>query len=232
MPTRQRRTSPRTWSTGSTTSVPWPRHGRRRSGFGQVSGMSWRWWCGPGSTRRQRRGRWAFPWAQCDPGCHVPGRTCERRVIPRPHGNATAGADRYRAATQPWPGPDRRHVMSADRRRDENAVADVARLLPTPPGRDLPASRNHALKELVLSEITPTRGTVHDHAPRRRRLRRAVLLPALGAVVAATAVGVVVGVNRPAPAPAPALPGTTADSPAVRLLARVAAVADKRPSPA
>ncbi|RSM37695.1 hypothetical protein DMA12_35760 [Amycolatopsis balhimycina DSM 5908] len=125
--------------------------------------------------------------------------------------------------------------MSADHRRDENAVADVARLLPTPPGRALPASRNHALKELVLSEITPTRNTVYN-APRRRLLRRAVLLPALGAVVAATAVGVVVGVNRPTPAPAPAPaaapPGAPAESPAVQLLARVAAVAGKGPSPA
>lgn len=122
--------------------------------------------------------------------------------------------------------------MSADHRRDENAVADVARLLPTPPGRALPASRNHALKELVLSEITPTRNTVYN-APHRRRLRRAVLLPALVAVVAATAVGVVVGVNRPSPPPAPAAapPGATADSPAVQLLVRVAAVAGKGPSP-
>ncbi|MEU4526215.1 CU044_5270 family protein [Amycolatopsis sp. NPDC024027] len=120
--------------------------------------------------------------------------------------------------------------MSTDHRRDENIVTDVARLLPTPPRRDLPASRRHAVKELVLSEITPTRGTVDDDAPRRRRLRRRVLLPALGTVVAAAAVGVVVAVNRPAPAPVP--PDATADSPAVRLLARVAAVADKRPSPA
>ncbi|MBE8525429.1 CU044_5270 family protein [Amycolatopsis sp. H6(2020)] len=121
--------------------------------------------------------------------------------------------------------------MSADRRRDENAVADVARLLPKPPGRALPASRNHALKELVLSEITPTRDTVYN-APVRRRLRRTVLLPALGVVVAATAVGVVVAVNRPTSAPAAAPPAATADSPAVQLLARVAAVADKGPSPA
>ena len=123
--------------------------------------------------------------------------------------------------------------MSADHKRDENAVADVARLLPTPPARALPASRTHALKELVLTEITPTRSTVHD-APRRRRLPRAVLLPALGAVVAATAVGVVVGVGRPTPAPAPAAapPGAPAEPPAVRLLARVAAVADSGSSPA
>ncbi|MDX3193687.1 CU044_5270 family protein [Streptomyces sp. MN03-5084-2B] len=125
--------------------------------------------------------------------------------------------------------------MSADHKRDENAVADVARLLPTPPARALPASRTHALKELVLTEITPTRSTVHD-APRRRRLPRAVLLPALGAVVAATAVGVVVGVGRPTPAPAPAPaaapPGAPAEPPAVRLLARVAAVADSGSSPA
>ncbi|WIX93431.1 CU044_5270 family protein [Amycolatopsis sp. DG1A-15b] len=122
--------------------------------------------------------------------------------------------------------------MSTDHRRDENIVTDVARLLPTPPRRDLPASRTHAVKELVLSEITPTRGTVHNDTPRRRHLRRTVLLPALGTVVAAAAVGVVVAVNHPTPAPVPVPPAATADSPAVRLLARVAAVADKRPSPA
>ena len=120
--------------------------------------------------------------------------------------------------------------MSADHGRDENVAADIARLLPTPPRRDLPASRNHALKELVMSEITPIRDTARNDAPRRKHLRRAVVLSALGAVVAATAVGVVVAVNRPTPAPAP--PGATGDSPAVQLLARVAAAADRQPSPA
>jgi hypothetical protein len=58
--------------------------------------------------------------------------------------------------------------MSAEHGRDENVAADVARLLPTPPRRDLPTSRNHALKELVMSEIEPIRDTAHNDAPHRK----------------------------------------------------------------
>jgi hypothetical protein len=130
--------------------------------------------------------------------------------------------------------------MSANHGRDENVAADVARLLPTPPRRDLPTSRDHALKELVMSEITSIRDTAHNDAPHRKRLRRAVLLSALGAVVTATAVGAVIVANRPAPAsapvpaPAPALApsAATAASPAVQLLARVAVAVEERPAPA
>ncbi|GAA2420948.1 hypothetical protein [Nonomuraea africana] len=77
--------------------------------------------------------------------------------------------------------------MNADE-RDE-----LARLLPLPEERDLPAARRLHLKEFVMTEIH------HDVKPKRRLLRPAVLAPALAAAAAlAVAVPAVLGGGSPA----------------------------------
>jgi len=77
-------------------------------------------------------------------------------------------------------------------------VAELARLLPAPAERDLPAGRQQALKEYLMSELRLA-GTAPAGRPAPRRRRRpAIIIAAAGAAaVAAAATALAAGlVNR------------------------------------
>jgi hypothetical protein len=103
-----------------------------------------------------------------------------------------------------------------DRRRD---LAEMARLLPDPAGRDLPAGRHLVLKEHLMSEVRAT-----ERPPARMPATRRHRKPAIvAAAAAAAALGVVLALlPRSTPGASPA---------AMRLLAKIAAAAGAQPSP-
>jgi hypothetical protein len=114
-------------------------------------------------------------------------------------------------------------------------ITELARLLPVPPERELPAGREHILKEHLMSEFRKT-GTVTGvaappAAARHQRRKRRVLVAATGAGVAAAAavaIGLAVPGSRPAPPPA----GGQVSATAAALLAKVADAAARQPVPA
>jgi hypothetical protein len=109
--------------------------------------------------------------------------------------------------------------MNADdaRRRD---LAELARLLPDPAGRELPADRQLVLKEHLMSEVRTTgRPPASTPATRRRRRKPAIIVAA--AVAAAVAITLAL-LPRSTPGASPA---------AMRLLAKIAAAAGAQPSP-
>ena len=109
--------------------------------------------------------------------------------------------------------------MNADHPRRGDG-AELARLLPAPAERELPAGRQHTLKEHLISELrlaaTPAAGR-----PATRRGRTAVILIAAGAAALAAALVVAL------------LPATTpgASPAAARLLAKIATAAARQPAP-
>lgn len=110
--------------------------------------------------------------------------------------------------------------MNADdaRRRD---LAELARLLPDPAGSELPASRQHALKEHLMSEVRMAVRAPAGTPPRHRRRKLAAVAAAAAATAAACAVVLaLLSGNTPGASPA-----------AVRLLARIATAAAAQPSP-
>jgi hypothetical protein len=117
-------------------------------------------------------------------------------------------------------------VKDDDMRRG-GEIAELARLLPVPGERDLPAGREQILKEHLMSEIRTT-DTVTGAARRkhRQRGRRRVLVAATGAGVAA-AVAVTIGLTVPGSQPAPGQVPTTAAA----LLAKVADAAARQATP-
>jgi hypothetical protein len=109
--------------------------------------------------------------------------------------------------------------MNADdpRRTD---MAELAQLLPVPAERDLPAGRQHTLKEHLMSElrlaVSPPAGR-----PATRRRKPAIAIGAAGAAALAAALVLTL------------LPGNTpgASPAAMRLLAKIATTAARQPSP-
>jgi len=110
--------------------------------------------------------------------------------------------------------------MNADdpRRKD---MAELARMVPAPAERELPAGRQRTLKEHLMSELrlaaSPPAGR-----PATRRRKPAIVIAAAGAAALAAAIVLIL------------LPGNTsgASPAAVRLLARIATAAAAQPSPA
>ena len=111
--------------------------------------------------------------------------------------------------------------MNADGTRGRD-MAELARLLPAPAERDLPAGRQRALKEHLMSELrlagSPPAGRP---APRRRRKPTIIIAAAGAAALAAAATALTL------------LPGNTSGSSpaAVRLLAKIATAAAQQPAP-
>src|SRR5216684_2310732 len=134
---------------------------------------------------------------------------------------------------------------------NDHEITELARLLPAPDGRDLPAGRKRILKEHLMTELRSPTGRPHPARPRRRprprprhRPRRRVLL-AVGAGLAAGAVAVAaVAGTHPQPRTQPrtqpaAQPGTqpgakasAAPVTAATLLVRIARAAASQPTPA
>lgn len=123
---------------------------------------------------------------------------------------------------------------------DAREAADLAKLLPRLAEHDIPATRQQAIRQHLLAEISTADATARQRiigVPAHRRVisaamarslirwpGRRVLLLALPAVVAGTAAAVMVSLlTRSAPAINPA---------AVRLLDKIAAAASREPAPA
>jgi hypothetical protein len=109
--------------------------------------------------------------------------------------------------------------MSADDPRRD--TAELARLLPAPAERDLPAGRQHTLKEHLMSELRLAGSPPAGRPATRRRRTPAIVIAA--ATAAALAAAVVLTL----------LPGNTsgASPAAMRLLAKIATAAARQPSP-
>jgi hypothetical protein len=103
-----------------------------------------------------------------------------------------------------------------DARRD---LAELARLLPDPAGRELPAGRHLVLKEHLMSEVRTTGRPLASRPATRRRRKPAII--AAAAVAAAAAITLAL-LPRSTPGASPA---------AMRLLAKIAAAAGAQPSP-
>jgi hypothetical protein len=110
--------------------------------------------------------------------------------------------------------------MNTDDARGRD-LAVLARLLPAPAERDLPAGRQHTLKEHLISELRLAGSPPAGRPATRRRHKPAIVIAAAGAAALAAAIVLAL------------LPGNTpASSPAAaRLLAEIAATAAAQPSP-
>jgi len=109
--------------------------------------------------------------------------------------------------------------MNADdpRRGD---VAELARLLPAPAERDLPAGRQHTLREHLISELRLAASPAGRPATRRRRMPAIVIAATGAAALAAALVLALLPANTSGASPA-----------AVRLLAKIATAAARQPAP-
>jgi hypothetical protein len=109
--------------------------------------------------------------------------------------------------------------MNADdpRRKD---MAELARLLPARAERDLPAGRQHTLREHLISELRLATSPPAGRPATRRRKPAIVIAAAGSAALAAAIVVILLPGNTPAASPA-----------AVRLLAKIATTAARQPSP-
>src|SRR5689334_3823415 len=110
--------------------------------------------------------------------------------------------------------------MNADDPRGRD-MAELARLLPVPAERELPAGRQHTLKEHLVSELRLAASPPAGRPATRRRRKPAIAAAAAGAAALAAAIALTL------------LPGNTPGSSpaAVRLLAKIATAAARQPSP-
>jgi hypothetical protein len=119
--------------------------------------------------------------------------------------------------------------------RPGGAIAELARLLPAPAERDLPAGRERPLREHLMSEFraaspaSPAAGRT-GRAPARGRRRKLGIVA--GALVAAMAVAAITLGPAARPPAAPTAGGQAQHAAAVRLLAKIAVAASRQPSPA
>jgi hypothetical protein len=109
--------------------------------------------------------------------------------------------------------------MNADDPRGGD-LAELARLLPAPAERELPAGRQHTLREHLMSELRLASPPAGKPATRPRRKPSIVIAAAGAAALAAAIVLALLPGNTPSTSPA-----TT------RLLAKIATVAAGQPSP-
>jgi len=100
-------------------------------------------------------------------------------------------------------------------------LAELARLLPAPAERELPAGRQHALKEHLMSELRLAGSPPAGRPATRPRRKPAIVIAAAGAAALAAAIVLAL------------LPGNTpgTSAAAVRLLAKIASTAARQPSP-
>ena len=126
--------------------------------------------------------------------------------------------------------------MSGNDFRGEQELSELARLLPVPAARDLPAGRQHVLKEHLMTELHRMDPTERPLASGQRRKRSYGLAAAAGAGVLAVAVAataIVAGHTTSAhPKSSPQFNGPgSAGSPTAVLLARIADAAASQPAP-
>jgi hypothetical protein len=121
--------------------------------------------------------------------------------------------------------------MNANRRRegDQRLIAELARSLPVPAERDLPAGRQHALKEHLMTEL---RQADHNDVRRERpggRWRLAALAATAAAAVAGAAALTLATLSGPASLPAAGHHQAGPSTAAAELLNKIATVAARQP---
>jgi hypothetical protein len=131
--------------------------------------------------------------------------------------------------------------MSGNDFRSEQELSELARLLPVPAARDLPAGRQQILKEHLMTELHRTEPEDRPLAAGPRRKRPHGLFAVAGAGVLAAAVAATVVITghvtsaRPGASPQTSRPATggssTGGGSAAVLLARIANAAASQPSP-
>lgn len=128
--------------------------------------------------------------------------------------------------------------MNDDSSRREREVTELARLLPTPAGRDLPAGRQQILKEHLMSEIRRTEASSRPAASGQHRKRnRGLAAAAAGVTAIALGTAGVVGAHILS---APARPAVSSSGHSIAgtptaaavLLAKIAKVAARQQNPA
>ena len=82
--------------------------------------------------------------------------------------------------------------MSGNDFRGEQEPAELARLLPVPAARDLPAGRQRILQEHLMTELHPMEPKSPPRAAGQRRKRRYGLVAVAGSAAVAAAVAVTV----------------------------------------
>ena len=122
--------------------------------------------------------------------------------------------------------------MSGNDFRGEQELSELARLLPVPAARDLPAGRQRILQEHLMTEIHQMEPKSHPRAVSPGRKRRYGLV-AVGAstALAAAAAATVFMTGQGAPARPTTAPTPTAPETAAVLLAKVADAAASQPAP-
>jgi len=125
--------------------------------------------------------------------------------------------------------------MSGNDFRSEQERAELARLLPAPAARDLPAGRRRILQEHLMTELHHMEPESRPRAAGQRRKRRYGLVAAAGSAALAAAVAVTVFTTGPATPrhPGSSQAGATPTTPetAAMLLARIADAAASQPAP-
>jgi hypothetical protein len=127
--------------------------------------------------------------------------------------------------------------MSGNDFHCEQELSELARLLPVPAARDLPAGRKQILKEHLMTELPRTEPKSQPIAPDHRRRRSYGLAAVAGAGVLAMAVAATAIVvwhatsGHTKSSPQTVGPGSAGTSTAAVLLARIADVAASQPAP-
>jgi hypothetical protein len=109
--------------------------------------------------------------------------------------------------------------MNADDSRGRD-MAELARMAPAPPERELPAGRQHTLREHLMSELRLAASPPAGRPAIRRRTPVIVLAAAGAATLAAALVLALMPANTPGASPS-----------AAQLLAKIATVAVRQPGP-
>jgi hypothetical protein len=122
--------------------------------------------------------------------------------------------------------------MSGNDFRGEQELSELARLLPVPAARDLPAGRQRILQEHLMTEIHQMEPKSHPRAagPGRRRRYGLVAVGVSTALAAAVAATVFI-TGQGAPARPTTAPTPTAPETAAVLLAKIADAAASQPAP-
>jgi hypothetical protein len=129
--------------------------------------------------------------------------------------------------------------MSGNDYRGEQELGELARLLPVPAARDLPAGRQQILQEHLMTELRPTEPKSSPRTSGQHKKRRYGLVTVAGsAALAAAVVVTVLQTGQANPSPTPTAPNTAAvpntaaaPKPAAVLLANVANAAASQPVP-
>ena len=122
--------------------------------------------------------------------------------------------------------------MSGNDVHGEQELSELARLLPVPAARDLPAGRQRILQEHLMTELHQLEPESRPRTASQRRKRRYGLIAVAGSAALAAAVAATVFITgQDAPARPTTAPTPTAAETAAVLLARIADAAASQPAP-